>query len=193
MCESEKVNSVIIGNGKSRLNFDLQILHNKFYTYGCNQIYKHLIPNYIICVDYPMIDEVCNNVIDHSKVYTQDYKINNKYVEKYGVKHLPNCYGDSLDSGNWAVLLAATHNHKKIYIVGFDYHNGSWNHVYTHNYNSQPLDKDWTWQKRLKKIIERYKDIEFIRVVGSNVTLVEKYKLPNYTEITIEQFKEILC
>lgn len=190
--------AIVIGNGTSRLQFDLDQLHAVYETYGCNALIRDFIPNHVVVVDYPMIDEICTRKVqDVAKVYTQQQTTLDRYVKQYNLQYLPYIVGHSYDSGNWAVELAATHGHKTIYMIGFDYHQGSFNHVYagSRGYNSknyqQPLAKDHEWQRNLKSITKRHSDITFYRVKANSVTLYRELEvLPNYHEITPEQFKE---
>ena len=41
----------IIGNGKSRENFDLEQLRPHGHIYGCNALYRNFAPDYLIAID----------------------------------------------------------------------------------------------------------------------------------------------
>ena len=50
--------AVIIGNGPSRLDLELNELKDHF-TIGCNAIHREWQPTYITAIDGPMIEELC--------------------------------------------------------------------------------------------------------------------------------------
>ena len=50
--------SFIIGNGKSRKDFDLDALSFYGKTYGCNALYRDWSPDVLIAHDQEMVDEI---------------------------------------------------------------------------------------------------------------------------------------
>ena len=48
---------VVIGNGESRKDFDLNLLLDHT-TYGCNAIYRDWTPSHLICIDNKMLHEI---------------------------------------------------------------------------------------------------------------------------------------
>ena len=188
-------NAVIIGNGRSRLNFDLQQLKERFVTYGCNALYRDNIPDVLFSMDIYMVNEILDNNIHYKcKFVTQHInEIDLRSIAEpiYFIK----TYNSTPDSGNAAVEYAADNKHDNIYIIGFDYHNGQHNNVYsgTRNYNDNnhivPIIQDEKWHSRLYNIVKRYNHIEFYHVTDSDQTI----SLPNMNYYTIEQYKEITC
>lgn len=53
----ERKSCFIIGNGKSRENFDLSLLQNEI-TFGCNAIYLDHDVNYLVAIDDKMIEQI---------------------------------------------------------------------------------------------------------------------------------------
>jgi len=114
--------ATVIGNGKSRLQFDLHQIHAVTVTYGCNALYRDFIPDYLISMDVAMVHEILNNNVHHqTKFYTQ-------YDQK--AQHRKNI-GEPIywavqdkwigDSGTGALRLACMNGHTKIFMIGFDY------------------------------------------------------------------------
>ena len=56
--DKDKPTAFIIGNGKSRKGFDLNILRPYGKIYGCNALYREFDPDYLIAIDEGMIDEI---------------------------------------------------------------------------------------------------------------------------------------
>lgn len=187
----------VIGNGKSRLNFDLHEIHATMTTYGCNAIYRDFMPNYLISMDILMVCEIIDNRVHYqTNFYTQH---NNKIDELQRQGHPINFFHgqrETNDSGNSALLLASK-QHDVIYIIGFDYSvEGLVTNVYTgtNNYDKNEFRpasnfQDKQWKTRLTRIVRENPNKQFIRVNGNNNSVSLSYD--NYSEITVQQFKEI--
>jgi hypothetical protein len=55
----------VIGNGPSRLNFDLAAIGRQMTTYGCNALYRDYIPNYLISMDYNMVKDILDKKVHY--------------------------------------------------------------------------------------------------------------------------------
>lgn len=188
--------AVIIGNGRSRLCFDLSSIKQRYMTYGCNALYRDFIPDYLISMDIHMVSEIINSRAHYKcKFYTQHMNDIDLLAGVGEPINFVKTYTATPDSGTAAVELAANNNHSVIYIIGFDYHNGSHNNVYagSNNYNSvqysTPIVQDEKWRSRLYNIAKQYPDIEFYRVTNDIV----EHKLNNLENILIENFMETIC
>lgn len=190
----------VIGNGPSRLQFNLETIGSKMTTYGCNALYRDYMPDYLICMDFNMVDEILNNKIHYkTKFYTQeknnfDHMTVDVNEPIYWLKNMAR----RLDSGNSALEVALEQKHETIYMIGFDYNasNYTMSNVYhgTKNYarnsaNSSAETMAREWQQRLRNLARQNSNTQIIRVNGSNNPMITS--IANYTEITPEQFKEI--
>jgi hypothetical protein len=168
------------------------------YTYGCNAIHRDFIPDYLISMDKAVVNEIVSkNIHKHCTFYTQHSNSIDKLAEEEDHRiFFFNGRGSTLDSGTSALELAAKNN-DIVYIIGFDYVvNDRLPNVYhgTMHYSPSsviPSAPQMTsrWRQRLRKIVNDYPNIKFIRVNGSSTdsTIVAT----NYSEITPKQFKEI--
>ena len=197
-----KNDACVIGNGTSRLQLDLDSIHALYVTYGCNALYRDFVTDYLISMDMGMVDEILRHqAYNKSILYTQhDNRIENiKNKQKLPINFVRS-QRETVDSGNSAIDLAATHKHDKIYMVGFDYtatKEGLFNNVYagTKEYaakNSTHIHPNQThrWLQRISATVKRYPTQQFIRINGNDYSL--GIKQDNYSEITIEQFREII-
>jgi hypothetical protein len=195
-----KSDALIIGNGKSRLQFDLNQLQNLFTTYGCNALYRDFIPDFLISHDMGIADEIIENRVHYkTNFYTQ-------HGTKMDIRHSK---GEPIhfvvqdkwigDSGTGALRLACNNGHKNIYMIGFDYQtqNKYIDNVYagTRHYQPGPINNGGEfmlrqWEQRLRYCCDTHKSINIIRVQGVDYKPV--CKAENFTNITIEQFKEII-
>lgn len=187
----------VIGNGPSRKQFDLDTIHHTMYTYGCNALYRDFLPNYLVSMDFTMVDEIIkNNVHKRCSFYTQHKNRIDKLAEEGEPIYFFEGQPMTHDSGTSALELAANTN-DVIYMIGFDYtENDNLPNIYhgTSNYAVNatiPAAHDLTsrWKSRLRSVLRKFDTKKFIRVNGSNTEI--SITQTNYSEITPEQFKEI--
>lgn len=187
--------ALVIGNGVSRLKYNLKHLSKYYTTYGCNALYRDFIPDVLVSMDIHMVTEIINARIHHKcKFYTQHVNDIDLLAGVGEPIHFVKTYHSTPDSGTAALELAAD-NHEVVYIIGFDYHNGLHNNVYagTSNYNpknySTPIVQDEKWRTRLYNIVKNYSDTQFYRITDE----VEKSTYNNLHFMQINQFEEIIC
>jgi len=189
----------VIGNGPSRKQFDLETIGRHMTTYGCNVLYRDYMPDYLISMDWSIVEEILDNDIHHkTNFYTQDRsQFNFMSVEKKEHINWLKNMARRLDSGNSALEVALSNDYETIYVIGFDYNiDDTLPNVYhgTSNYARNahvPAAESMAreWQQRLRTLIREFPDTQIIRVNGSNTTI--SIDATNYSEINIEQFKEI--
>lgn len=198
--KKRKSDALVIGNGKSRLQFDLNHLQELFTTYGCNALYRDFVPDYLISMDFNMVDEILQNKVHYkTKFYTQ---YNDKVLNR--AKNGEPIYWAIQDkwigdSGSGALRLACMNKHKNIYMIGFDYtdNNKYTDNVYynTKNYSPGPITDGGlfmlrNFESRLRYNCKNNPDSNIIRI---NVNGYKPCcKETNFTNITVEQFKEII-
>ena len=199
LVDIKKSNALIIGNGKSRLQFDLTILNNIYTTYGCNALYRDFMPDYLISHDMGIADEILDNKVHYqTKFYTQHgTKMDNRHKKNEPINWViqDKWMGDS---GTGALRLACMNGHKVIYMIGFDYATkNKWiDNVYagTKHYQPGPTINGGQfmlvqWESRLRYMCDTYKDTQIIRINGNG--FIPTCKKDNFKNITPEQFKEI--
>jgi len=188
--------ATVIGNGRSRLKYNLHDIQKMSTTYGCNALYRDFIPDYLISMDIHMVTEILNARVHHRcKFYTQHMNDIDLLAGNGEPINFVKTYTATPDSGNAAVELASNHGYDVIYILGFDYNNGLHNNVYagSPNYNSKtystPIIQDEKWRSRLHNIVKQYPHIQYYRITD------ETYdgNLTNYNHISIENFEELPC
>ena len=189
----------VIGNGPSRLSLDLTMIGHRMSTYGCNALYRDYIPNYLISMDWSVVIDILENNIHYkTNFYTQDNaNFNHMPIDKKKHINWLKVMNKRLDSGNSALEVALDHKHDTIYMIGFDYNtDDKLPNVYhgTKHYapNSNVLAASSMareWQQRFRKLVRDNPNTKVIRVNGSNTKIM--IDEPNYSEITIQQFKEI--
>lgn len=195
-----KSDALIIGNGKSRLQFDLIQLQELFTTYGCNALYRDFISDYLISHDFGIADEIVENRVHYkTNFYTQHgTKMDNRHSRGEPIKFvIQDKYMG--DSGTGALRLACMNGHKNIYMIGFDYsdNNTYIQNVYagTKHYQPGPINNGGQfmltqWESRLRHWCRTYPDTNILRINGNGY--IPTCKESNFSNITIEQFKEIV-
>jgi hypothetical protein len=185
--------SFVIGNGSSRLGFDLSKLRPHGKIFGCNALYRDFTPDCLVAVDAKMLFEIAETGYQHRyPVYTNKQE---KIKHLNGFKYITPRLGWS--SGSTAVYLAVRDAPKEIFLIGFDFvsETPTVNNVYAGTKNYTPLDSKpvihFNWEDQIKSIIKTTPHINFYRVYKSL-----DYKLPiiskNFSEISYEEFNKIL-
>lgn len=192
--------AVIIGNGETRINFDLSKL-SKQVTYGCNGLHRDYNLTYLFACDRKMVEEI----VDYSKtVYTRkkwfnsfkDYTFVKYFIDlsyKGSLKQ-DNC--DNWGAGSYAILHACSREKDDLYLMGFDMYskNKLHNNIYknTKNYQSnlyRAVDPSF-WIYQIEKLINLYSNnFIFVYPKGWNYT---PWKSKNVHYINYKEFKNIL-
>jgi len=200
MRKDEKMSiACVIGNGPSRLQFDLNKISQTMTTYGCNALYRDYMPHYLISMDRQMVDEILEQKAHTKSIF---YTQHENYIDSLAINGEPinffNGFKETNDSGNSALRLALQHDNETIYIIGFDYNNGGSDlpNVYSgtkqyprsHIFPAASMQTS-KWKQRLNKILGEYPNKKIVRVNGNDKSFDMPYN--NYSETTSEQFKEI--
>lgn len=193
--------AIAIGNGETRLGFDLRFIANhkggilatdKLQSYGCNALYRDFAPDFLVAVGPAIIDEIANSgYTDNNIVYT-----NAQYLVKYPGKFYIIPQNPTLDAGALAVYLACFDGHTKIFMLGYDSNHGTEpvNNVYknTPGYpTSDTLENNSVfWSKSLINVISAYPKVDFVRVTPTPDYWMdsELQKIPNLRQIDFRQF-----
>jgi hypothetical protein len=174
--------AVIIGNGVTRLDFDMRAIFehrggllgvDTVQTYGCNALYRDYSPDFLIARGDNIITELANSdyTIDNV-VYTSSLHLFKNPNKFYLIPYDPYC-----DAGTTAAYIAAFDGHKKIFLLGFDNQDtpGHNYNVYadTSGYdiiNSNISDQKWIVDRA--SLINAYEDVDFIWVTNKGRTLM---------------------
>lgn len=193
--------AVIIGNGPTRLDFDLRHLDHPsgllgaetLQTYGCNALYRDFTPDFLVASgDNGIVPEIANSVyVDNNIVYT-----NAIHLLEFPGKFYLIPYDPYADAGTTAAYIAAFDGHKKIYMLGFDGHDtpGVNFNIYagTNGYDATNTDdiRSDKWEQNQKQLFDVYNDVEFIRVTPLGRGQVPNYfkYSPNFRQISFRDF-----
>jgi hypothetical protein len=174
--------AVIIGNGPSRLDFNLKLIKNHrggllanraLQSYGCNALYRDFTPDFLIARGNDIIKEIAdsgytdNNIVYTDAIHTLEYP--NKF---YLTPHDPYA-----DAGTTAAYIAAFDGHKNIYLLGFDGQDtpGHNYNVYagTAGYEDIKVDgRTYAWRQNFKQLAQVYNDVMFSFVFKESTRLM---------------------
>ena len=167
----KKSTAFVIGNGTSRLVFDLEKLKQLGNTYGCNAIYRDFIPDQLFAVDGKMVKEFNRNRIqDKTEIWVNDQVPRD---QTDGMNLFPKELKKGTGCGFAALLKAVYDGNKKIYMLGYDLHDPTekpyqyFNNVYANTenyktkYDSPPASNRYI--PKLLRILNDNKHITFIR------------------------------
>ena len=192
--------AIAIGNGESRLNFDLSFIaghrgglfaENKLQSYGCNALYRDFTPDFLVATGDAIVDEIA------ASGYTND---NIVYATADAVLRHPGKFylipqNIQYDAGALAAYMACFDGHKKIFLIGYDQYNGYTmiNNVYkdTNGYPTSDKKEDIQFfSMSLKEVIQTYSDVEFVRVMPTDTHVISDQLTPlvNLRQINYNDF-----
>lgn len=188
--------SFVLGNGKSRQDFNIN--HYKQYgnIYGCNAIYRDANVDYLVSVDPPMVQEIIDNKAHLStNFYTREHK-RFKGIDKvnFTAKHL------GWSSGPTALWLATYNKSEIVFIVGFDFesNDNNINNMYSGTKNYKPSNSPATyfgnWIKQIQLTVRDNPNTKYYRLITNDYRFTPKdlLKYPNFSNITYEKMHEKL-
>ena len=76
---------IVLGNGKSRLNFDLDELSEHAITFGCNALYRDFAPDILLTVDIPITLEILST--EYTKRNKLEFLKIKRIYKYYGKKN----------------------------------------------------------------------------------------------------------
>jgi hypothetical protein len=162
----------VVGNGKSRENIDLNNLKKHGIIYGCNALYRHFSPNFLIAVDVKMVLEI--NKAGYQNSNTVWTNPNKAFDRMKNFNYFQPSKGWS--SGPTALWFAAQKKYKKIYILGFDFKgldNGKkFNNIFADTPNYKRSNDGATffgnWMRQTKTVINDNPNINFVRIINDD-------------------------
>ena len=155
--------AVIIGNGTSRLEFNLlefqkSYIKRRIQTYGCNDLYKDYTPDFLV-VSRPEVVKKVNQ-----SGYCRDhvvYSNSNAILQYPGAFHLiPQ--DPSWNSGSIAAYLACFDGHPVVFLLGFDGNDApdTNNNVYERN----GIQNDSFMSLTMVHVFKSYPMVDFVLV-----------------------------
>ena len=116
-------NVFVLGNGTSRLRFDLEKLREHGFIYGCNAIYRDFIPDKLFAVDTAMIKEFhMNKVFEKTEICIPIGKFKSCSDYSGGMTALDGHRRKGTGCGFTALNNAIADGFENIYMIGFDLH-----------------------------------------------------------------------
>ena len=156
---------IVLGNGQSRRNIDINLLKQQGKVYACNAAYRDFMPDVLVAIDQVMAQEIVKNQIHkHIPVYTRE------------IYKLESCkpYKCLLSSGTTALKIASEQNPSEIIILGMDFssNDGLVNNIYAGTTNYRDYDKAQPpmtpWIYEFVDIINSNPGIKYTRLIDSN-------------------------
>jgi hypothetical protein len=197
--------AVAIGNGESRLAFDLKHLashkggilgENRLQTYGCNAVYRDFTPDFLVAVGpdtggpNDIVEEIAKSgYADNNIVYTNTFGIIN-YPGKFYL--IPQ--NIHYDSGALAAYLACFDGHKKVFLLGYDnyVHDQTSTSIYvgTACYPKEEIFNGAFFELSLRTVMKTYPSVEFVRVTPTVQTFCpESWQAQlNFRQISFRDF-----
>lgn len=174
--------AVIIGNGTSRQQFDLNLIknhrggllaRNKLQTYGCNNLYKEFTPDFLVAIGNETLSELAESgYTDKHIVYANAPALLDYPKKFYLVPQDP-----TWNAGTIATYMACFDGHKKVFLLGFDS-------------DIDIVETDAFYEATMAHVMTVYNDVEFIRVMPTPGWVIpEEWKaLTNFRQVDFRGF-----
>lgn len=189
---------VVIGNGESRIDIDLDRISSP--KIGCNAVVREHFIDSVVCVDRKMLKECIQYNLNFSTCYTRPHlQLCNNNLQVATVPDLPykgtQRWDDAVHwgSGPYAVLIASQLS-KQVKMLGFDLFskNNKVNNCYkdTENYDAsekRAVDPRY-WIHQISKVFECFPDVDFEIYQTPDWQLPEKWNMPNVSVDKISNF-----
>ena len=186
--------SFILGNGKTRLNYDIDLLKSIGKVYACNRAYEDFIPDVLVSVDKDIAHEIQQNgysaIHDH---YTRAANI----IKYSGAIPIAKNYGFS--SGPVALTIAAMNGTKNLFMIGMDLISDTKNinNLYSDRLFYKTSDSHATyhgnWVTQIQGIIKEHLNQTFYHVGPLSGYTPEEWKMcNNFCTLENEEFLELI-
>lgn len=193
--------AIVIGNGPSRLDLDLNLIKNHrggllgsgaLQSYGCNALYRDFTPHFLVAVGNDVIRELSTKpYVNDNIVYTDSMHLLEYPNKFYLIPHNP-----YTDAGTTAAYIAAFDGHRTVYLLGFDGQDtpGYNYNVYAGTAGYDALRSnvpDTKWIADRRQLFNTYNDTEFVRVTKNGTEPIpEAWKYcTNFRVVGFNQFK----
>lgn len=179
----------IIGNGESRMGFDLTPLKTFSTVIGCNAQFRDYVFDYFVCCDKHMCQEAANTVGKNVIIYTRK-NWSNQFAMWPNVKTLPELpyQGEQRQDDPWhwgtgphAGNVALTFKPKAVFVIGFDLYplqkdvvNNVYKNSQGYTYIKKPVDPSY-WVHQFAKLFE-HSECRWIVVNREGWTMPEEWK-----------------
>lgn len=184
--------SFCIGNGPSRLNFDLNLLKDIGPTYGCNKLIETFeLDNTIIVDRMLLIDLISKGYNKKTNIYTRQrwktlIQAENLCFLDNPIRNTHAKYEKEMSwgSGTHAINLAASRGADVIIMLGYDLYEGN-------VYSNLTVDPS-CWIYQIKKCFDLYPDIQFVQIQNADWKKPDSWNNENYSQDNFAQLMPIL-
>ena len=181
----------VLGNGLSRLDYDIEYLKRRGKVYACNAVFRTHEVDVLVATDLPIATEIQNTGYSKkNRFYTR------RPLPEKGALSVPKeVFGFS--SGPIAVKLSVLDGNNQIYLLGFDMGpkaDGKFNNVYADTQYYKPSYAPQTYAgnctRQLCSVINESNHVKFFRVHGETTENLSDFDtVLNLNKIDSETFK----
>jgi hypothetical protein len=186
--------ALVIGNGVSRLEFDLNEfkkpnVKRRIQTYGCNAIFRDFTCDFLVCTRPDVIKEAVESKYCKSNVAYATGAAILDYPESFHL--IPQDPG--WNAGSLAAYLACFDGYHKVILIGFDGNDthGTTNNVYanTNGYLDSTVQNDKFMSLSMSHVFKTYPLVDFVLAsrTGRGYMPAEWYGHTNLRRINYRQ------
>lgn len=175
--------AVVFGNGESRKMINPQKIIGKKsgllgakapQTYGCNAFYRDYTPDFMVCTDRTVAQEMVNSGFTNDNIVYTHPIISLEFPNKFYM--IPN--DPYANAGATAAYIACFDGHEKIYLLGCEGQDGSNynNNIYAGTAGYSAKERNMTganYDQHFAEVMETYDNVDFVFVTKSG-----RYPMP---------------
>jgi hypothetical protein len=195
--------ALVIGNGESRKEIDINLYRPEHIIIGCNALHRDFTVDHLICCDRRMAEEAVNNPeISNTLVYVRPswFRYYRKIKKNKNIREVPiipytgeskKDQPDHWGSGGYAVLLAACLGFKEITLIGFDLYpiaekvNNIYKGTLNYSKSDSPAVDPSFWIYQIGSIFKNYPDINFIIKNNRNWKMPDEWRKNNVSVVAL--------
>ena len=184
--------SFCLGNGPSRLNFDLNLLKTAGPTYGCNNLIETFELDNTVIVDRSLLVDMISQCYNtKTNIYTRKrwknlVEAENLHFLNSPIKYPIEKWDNEIHwgSGTHAINLAASNGADIIIMLGYDLYSGN-------VYNNVTVDPN-CWIYQIKKCFDLYPNIQFVQIQDDKWENPNIWDNENYSQDSFKGLIDIL-
>lgn len=169
-----------IGNGPSRMRFDLESLKNRGKTYGCNYLIETFPLDHTIVVDRMLLTNmVSQGYQDRTSLHTRKKWQNAIGVElnylDAPIKDIKQRWDNEIHwgSGTHALNLAASHGADLVIMLGYDLYAGN-------IYSNRDVDPS-CWIYQISRLFDKFPDTQFVQIQSKDWKVPGSWSADNFS------------
>ena len=184
------MSAIVICNGPSRKEFDLNLLKGKGEIFGCNVVYREFDGiDYHVLIDHGVFEELTQAGIDNKKIIPATGE------DQYEPAHQPGGRYKN-NAGVFAMEQAVKRGHKLVYVLGMDCIVAEGDFLGNVYLNTKNFPDKVSFDDQRRRLFyvdwfcQQYPAVKFVFVFPDSIKKYNRIEAKNVAGLTFNKFKE---